>query len=195
MILEARAILDTDKIERLTKRVKDDIKRRKINTEFMCGASLALHLHGLLGPMDNFGLCDLDLSPFPVQHLVSMASCATGFFLISSVSGCDLVSLLTSLKCRELVISWQSLGREETQALVNAMESGVEKVVLWIKVTLDIEALIEYSGQGVCKCLELKDDTKNRYREEIGTWARSRNWTFKFDERCFLRILNEEMST
>ena len=70
---------------------------------------------------------------------------------ISNVSGCDLVSLLTSLKCQELIIHRQTLGREETQALVRAMESDVERVRLNVEVTLDIEALTEYSGQGVCR--------------------------------------------
>ena len=48
-------------------------------------------------------------------------------------------------------------GREETQGLLQAMESGVEKAWLGFKnvkqeyeVTLDIKALTEYSGQGVC---------------------------------------------
>ena len=56
------------------------------------------------------------------------------------------------------------------------MESGVEKVWLKVEVTLDIEALTEYSGQGVCRKVELYGDTSTRYREEMRTWARRRNW-------------------
>ena len=40
----------------------------------------------------------------------------------------------------------QSLGREETQALVQAMESRTEDVFLSGEVTLDMEALSDYSG-------------------------------------------------
>jgi len=135
----------------------------------MCGASLAHH--GLLGSVNYLNLDDVDLRPVPDQHLASLASYVTSCFLISQVSGCDLVSLLTSLKCQELDMGLQSLGREETQALVEAMESGVERVLLWSEVTLDIETLTKYSGQGVCKILELRDDTVPRYREEMGIWA------------------------
>merc|ERR1712227_1143818 len=93
------------------------------------------------------------MSPLPAKHLASLASCVTGYLWIVNVSGCDLVSLLTSLKCEALHISRQSLGREETHALVQAMESGVEKVMLGGEVTLDIGALTKYSGQGVCRAV------------------------------------------
>ena len=71
---------------------------------------------------------------------------------------------------------------------MQAMESGVKKAWLGFKnvkqeyeVTLDIKALAEYSGQGVCRYSELQDDTAARYREELRTWARSRNWRFLFN--------------
>ena len=80
------------------------------------------------------------------------------------------MTILTSLKCGVLTISSQSLGREETQALVAAMESHVERVALKNAVTLDIETLTRYSGQGVCKRLTLKYDTADKYRREILAW-------------------------
>ena len=90
-----------------------------------------------------------------------LCPCVTCHLHIRNVKGCDLVSILTSLKCGDLVISNQSLGREETRVLVQAMESRVEKVELGDvvrprdEVTLDIEALTEYSGQGVCREVQL----------------------------------------
>ena len=80
----------------------------------------------------------------------------------------------------------QSLGREETQALVQAMESGVEIVGMWGGVTLDMEmeTLAEYSGQGVCSEVMLYGDTAVRYKEELVTWARSRNWRVHTDKHC-----------
>ena len=143
--------------------------------ELMCGASLAHH--GLLGYLYDLTLCDVDLSPVPAQHLASLASCATRDLSIVNVTGCDLVSLLSSLKCQGLIITSQSLGREETRALVQAMESGVKWVRLLREVTLDMEALAEYSGQGVCREVTLYNNTAARYREEVVTWARSGNWT------------------
>ena len=142
-----------------------------------CGASLAHH--GLLSSVNRLSLYFIDLSPVPTQHLASLVSCVTNHLDIWNVSGCDLTSILTSAKCGFLYIYGQSLGSEETQALVQAMESGVEEVRLTNGVTLDIEALTEYSGQGVCRKVELFLDesyTADRYREGMRTWARNRNW-------------------
>ena len=86
----------------------------------------------------------------------------------------------------------QSLGREETLALVQAMESRVKMVRLSGEVTLDINALIEYSGQGVCRDVNLVDcagyQPAYRYREDLKTWARNRNWRVDVDDhhRCFV---------
>ena len=183
LILEARGILETEKIERVTERVRDTLEDdAAINDimELMCGASLAHH--GLLGSLIDLTLRDIDLSPVPAQHLASLASCVTKWLHIENVSGCDLVSLLTSLKCHKVYIRSQRLGREETRALVQAMESVVESVELWGGVTLDIQALIEYSGQGVCRNVELQDDTMDRYKEELVTWAKSKKWRIHLDE-------------
>ena len=41
------------------------------------------------------------------------------------------------------------------------------------EVTLDIEALVEYSGEGACKEIELNNNaTLDRYSEELRTWAK-----------------------
>ena len=146
----------------------EDINMNRI-PGLLCSASLAHH--GLLSSVRKMTLCDVNLSPVPAQHLASLASCVTSDLHIQNVSGCNLVSILTSVKCKRLGI--YSLGREETKALVQAMESGVEEVMLGGRVTLDIEALTEYSGQGVCREVELRGD---RYREEMRTWAKTRSW-------------------
>ena len=143
-----------------------------------CAASLAHH--GLLGAAWSLKLYEVDLISVPTQHMVSLASFVTDNLQIINVSGCDLVSLLPSVKCKRLDIIEQSLGREETQALVQAMESGVKWVML-DEATLDMEAITEYSGKGVCKRLGHTTtntiyDTAARQREELRTWARSRNW-------------------
>ena len=189
MILEARGILDTDKIKELTERFRKVLYSslpgdRDKDTGFMCAASLAHH--GLLSSVDRLWLSD-DLSPVPAQHLASLVSCVTFSLHIKNVSGCDLVSILNSLKCEWLDISSQSLGREETQALVKAMESRVEDVILGddeSKGTLDIEALTEYSGRGMCTTMKVekfKGPRVTRYQKQLKSWARSRNWSFRKD--------------
>ena len=66
--------------------------------------------------------------------------------------------------------------------MVPAMESGVKTLRL-AEVTLDIEALTEYSGQGVCRVIDFyvghwcsESDTAARYGEELYTWAGRKNW-------------------
>ena len=63
------------------------------------------------------------------------------------------------------------------------MESVVEEVRLSEEVTLDMEILAEYSGQGVCRDVLLYDDTTDRYSEELRTWASNRNWRVFVDAR------------
>ena len=71
-ILEAKAILDTDKIQRLTERVRNVITGNNdpicdSMSELICGASLAHH--GLLGSVEGSSLWEVDLSPVPAEHL------------------------------------------------------------------------------------------------------------------------------
>ena len=98
MILEAVGILDTALIDSLTERVRSALGNGNGDImELMCGASLAHH--GLLYSVVELNLWDVDLSPVPEQHLASLVSCVTSELSIQNVIGCDLVSLLSSLKC------------------------------------------------------------------------------------------------
>ena len=115
-----------------------------------------LAYHGMLGFVDDMGLRDVDLASVPVEHLASLASCVTKLLVIDIVRNCDLTSILNNLKSELLFIYSQTLTTEETRALVRAMESRVETVLLAGKgeVKLDIRALTQYSGQR--KCEEVK---------------------------------------
>ena len=147
LILEARGILSTKKIKKLTKSFVKVLKYdNEMIEELTRRASLAYH--GLLGSVGSMILCDVDLSPVPAEHMAFLISSVTRTLIIENVSGCDLVSLFTSLDCEVLVIIRQSLGKEETLALVEAMESVVTGVELETRWTLDMmESLATYSGQ------------------------------------------------
>ena len=187
MIIEARGILSTDKIERVIGRVKDGFNiflGKMVMDNSISGIRCAASLthHGLLNGLFTMGMENVDLSSVPTQHLVSLtASVIIGIF-IENVSGCNLHSILTSLKCDQVIITNQSLGRDETHALVRLMEEergiwrGLRSLYLDDEVTLDIEALVEYSGEGRCKAIVLNNKTLARYSEELRTWAKSRNW-------------------
>ena len=180
-ILEDGGYLDPGMIQSLIERVKSSLRGGSVSggdvTTVMCGASLSHH--GLLGSLSRMMLCDVDLSQVPDKDLVSLASlasCVTGDLRIRNVTGGQqIATLLTNLKCNRLLISRQSLGQGETRALVQAMESSVEEVWLW-EVSLEREALSEYSGQGVCREVSLWNDTAARYKEELKQWAGNRNW-------------------
>ena len=120
-------------------------------------------------------LQNVDLTSVPAEHLASLVSSVTEWLGIRNVSGCDLVNILESVKSIRLAIFRQSLGSEETQALVWAMESRVGWVGLDREVTLDIRDLMEYNGQGKCRVVECYSDTADRYRVQLRTWAKSRN--------------------
>merc|ERR1719362_2571406 len=101
---------------------------------------------------------------------------------------------MTNLKCQELCIFTQKLGREETRALVQSMESGVEKVMLSEKVTLDISELVEYSCEGSCKRVRLRGDTSKRYRETLRpwTWIPERNWRIEPEDKNWFSICHKK---
>ena len=58
------------------------------------------------------------------------------------------------------------------------MEFSVKVVTLCGdgEVSLDMEALSEYSGHGECRCVKLWGDTAARYKEDLRKWAGDRNW-------------------
>ena len=146
-----------------------------------CAANLAHR--GLLGCVSSIWLGDIwtvgDLSIVPTHHLASLVSSAMISVNIDNVTGCDLVSVLDSLNCEKLSIRHQRLGREETQALVRAMESRVENVLLKdVDIELGIETLTEYSGQGRCRVLTCTSETDLTYVRELMRWAGRKEWFY-----------------
>ena len=177
----------------LSQRVRRIIgKRQSILAAITYAASLAHH--GLLGSVENLSLNNVDLTSVPAEYLTSLASSVTESVGIKNVSGCDLVTILDSVKCIGLEywlgIGSQCLSSEETRALVQAMESHVEWLVLSEEVTLDIRALMEYSGQGKCRGVWCNDDTAPRYRDKLRTWATSKNWIVRCDNSQFIIMIN-----
>ena len=160
---------------------------------YICAASLAYH--GFICSVEEMMLHsqieDVDLTSVPAEHLASLVSCVTRKVVISNVIGCDLINILDSVKSEILTISSQNLGIEETQALVRAMESGVESVGLSGEVALDIRSLMDYSGQGKCRgvwCYSYGSD-RFRYREQLKTWAKSKNWEVMCDNDAIFSMV------
>ena len=167
IVLESRGILTLDVFGSLAERVKTGMIRRNPSnlSEITCATTLAHY--GLLGSVVEVVVCDVDLTSVPAEHLASLASTVTAKFSIKNVSGCDLATILKSVKCERVDICRQSLGHEETQALVRAMETSVNCVGLGVEVTLDMSVLVKYNGQGKCQRVECQRDTMFRYREQL----------------------------
>ena len=168
-------------MESLTKRVKEEILRFGrfwgYNSKLpwiTCAARL--NHHRLLSSVQRMVLDDVDLTSVSDEHLASLVSSVSRSVGIVNVRGCGLITILDSVKSRDLSIRDQSLGSEETQALVQAMESRVESIFLSRGVTMDIRDLMEYNGNGKCRVLMCSGDTIERYREKLRTWAMVRNW-------------------
>ncbi len=182
--LETRGILTPGLLARLAERVKEQINGYfSFMPVITCAASLAHH--GLLGSLQEIKLEDVDLTLVPSEHLASLFSCVTELVNIWNFSGCTLIIILDSVKSEVLSISTQSLGIEETRALVRAMESCVKEVDLDEEVTLDIGVLMEYSGQGKCSKVDCYENTAGRYRKQLRAWAASRNWEVTHDTGDF----------
>jgi len=199
--LSDKNLINIEVIERFAARLREelDILYPLDSLSLLtCAASLAYH--GLLGQADaekdtRIGLVNVDLTSVPTEHLATLASWVNFSCDVSiyKVSGDGLTSFLNNLKCESLRISNQSLSREETQALVLAMESGVEVVTLR-SVTLDMETLVTYNGQGRCgemrlECDYNEDPEMRRVNQGLQIWARrSRNWKVTVIEDTMLLI-------
>ena len=145
-------------------------------------AAASLAYHGLLWPFRALSLRRMDLSTVPAEHLASLVSCVTKRVVISEVSGCDMVSILNCVKSKFLSLHREKrLDNEETSALVRAMETRVEQVVLGgsEKTLLDVTALIQYSGQGRCQLIDMIEDSddEEKYEDEMKNWAEDKQWS------------------
>ena len=138
----------------------------------------ALASRGQVGTVRRLRLVSLPLSSVPAPELGSLARCVRGvdYHLdIDGVTG-NLAPLLDNINCTSLSVRNMGLTTADTRALVAAMASRVQEVVLG-DVTLDMETLARYDGRGVCSRLQLGGATRWRYRDEVEEWADSRGWT------------------
>ena len=193
--LEADGIIPVSVMQNLAHRVKDTLPGLTISSspsleEIVCAAILAHQ--GILVPAEALVLENVNLASIPAQYLASLVSSVTDdVHIIGEVSGCNLVTILDSAKCRSLHINSQSLGTEETEALVQAMETYV-KVLHLYDVTLDMETFNKYSGHGMCS--KVTSDSYNReilpeeLREGLRSWTASKGWHVTYDDPAFIMI-------
>ena len=173
--LESEGILPTGVMESLAGRVREEVNGGGGSLQVITTAASMAH-KGLLGTVERLRLCD-DLTSVPSEHMASLVSSVTGRIHIEIVSRCDLMTILDSVNSQELEIYDQSLGREETEALVRALETRVEKVQLGY-MDLDIETLVKYNGRGKCMLVSCYSDFADKYiySQKLKTWAKRIHW-------------------
>ena len=135
----------------------------------------ALASRGQLGTVRRLRLANLPLSSIPALELASLARCVRGVDYHLDMDG--VTGDLANINCTSLSVRNMGLSTADTRALVAAMTSRVQEVVLGDDVTLDMEALARYDGRGVCSRLQLGGATRERYGHQVEEWAASRGWT------------------
>ena len=174
LFIEIKGILPkpiiNGELERLAERIRTNyVYNNPRLPEIITAASLAQH--GFLRPVERMRLSNVDLASVPAKHMASLAACVTDRVIINNVHNCDLINILDNIECQSCYIHGHSLNREESLALVRAMETRVEKMTLGGEV--NIKFLTQYNGEGSCWLVEYYGD---RYREEIRSWAQSISW-------------------
>ena len=154
--LITKEILPSDVLEILTEKLSRSLNKsfphgQGLQVQVVKCASILAH-KGLMVPVEDIGLCD-DLTS--VSHIGSLVSSVKGRVSIKNIRSCDLKTILDSFQCQGLSI-YQSLGRKDTEALVQALETRVKMLGLR-DVILHEEAFIKYSGRGRCNHVGLRD--------------------------------------
>ena len=140
-------------------------------------ASILAH-NGLLGPIKELTLYDLDLSLVPTQNLDALVTSVTERVTIDGVTNIDLSSVLDKIECERLAIR-QPLSSKETQALLRAMETRLTAVSLYDEdEAFDIETLTTYDGKGKCMTIAFRDKFFLNL-DLIVRWVKKINWEMK----------------
>ena len=90
--------------------------------------------------------------------------------------------LLQSLTCQHLDIGATDLSSEEnSRALLDAIRERVENLCLDSETTVTFSILEEYDGQGACKKITFRGDTRGKYGRDAKTWAMNVGWYWQSD--------------
>ena len=160
--------------------------------EVTCAAALSTHgaltqAHRLnIAEVKTMNLRELDISTIPAEEVANLTQCIRESVEINNVHG-DLSPVLSNVKCDVLRISKATLSTAETQSLVTAMVSGVEKVELGRGVAVDMETLALYDGKGECRIVWLWGQII--YREQVNMWTKEMGWKIRRQINGYFTLL------
>ena len=145
---------------------------------------------GHLKSVEEMELLDMDISdipPDPFGKLVSKVTDLVSIYLLTPTTHLDII--MENAQCRRLDLSCMDLTELQTRAMVRAMQDRVIGVKL-SGVTLDIEVLCQYNGQGKCWMLKLEANTRTLHGERILSWMEEVGWSVLTDTDWELTVHN-----
>ena len=125
-----------------------------------------------------------DISEISSDDMAKLFSIVTDKAVIdeSVMSSSQMSAILASVQSKLLKFYYTRLNEENTRALVTAMSTRVQRVMLVTDVTLDQELLAEYDGQGRCTKIEVHAQSHTKYAARLKTWAEDKKWTVTRDD-------------
>ena len=136
-----------------------------------------LALEGSLTSVKNMLIRNMHITDIPRAQMEKLTTIATERVWIDNMTPTSQLNcILACVKCPWLWLDDMSLSEENTRALVTAMRERVERVLL-DEITLDIEQLTKYDGQGRCRELGVCGDTRTRHEDRLRRWAADTGWT------------------
>ena len=86
------------------------------------------------------------------------------------------------MTCQNLDIGATDLTSEEnSRALLDAIIGRVENLILDSETTVKFSVLEEYDGQGECKKIIFRGDTREKFGRDAKTWAIKVGWYWQSD--------------
>ena len=137
---------------------------------------------GHLTSVEYMRIWNISITDIPRDHMEKLASIVTRRVWIVNMTHADqLGGILASVQCSDLWLDLMELSEAETRALVTAMRDRVQGVTLWSGVTLDVEELTQYDGQGRCSELDVRGEMRERYGDRLREWAADKGWRVTWD--------------
>ena len=128
------------------------------------------------------------ISDIPCVKLGKLASIVTDVVMIYSIDPASLDIVLESVRCSLLGLVNMTLTEPQTRALVTALTERLERLTLSSGLTVDIETLCQYDGQGRCQRLGAWRDTRRMYGERLRRWGEEVGWAVTTDDNDWLII-------
>ena len=160
------------------------------NQALMSSLACFIH-HGYITEVEKMWLRNIDLSE--VAHASALADVTvTSNVWIHNVVG-SIAPIISRIKCPVLRITKMRLCTEDAAALVQAMQTSVEEVLLGVEgdsPELDMDTLLTYDGRGPCGKVLCWGEARERYGDQLATWGENMGWSVR-KESPFVVIARE----